>query len=126
MSSSKNQVFLLYLYAHYLVPAPDSVSVTAVGNQTVGRSLMLKCSVTTVKGITSRMDIVWSSNSSELKRTEGVNSDFTSDNLVTYINSYNAIQINTSDDGRVFGCEILVNTIPPLMVYGNVTLDVIG
>ena len=110
----------------YLVPVPNSTSVTVVGNQTVGQSLMLKCTVTTVKGITSRMDIVWSSNSYELKRTEGVNSYFTSDNSETYTDSYNAIQINTSDDGRVFDCKLLVNTIPLLIIDGSVTLDVIG
>ena len=114
-----------FIYS-YLVPVPDSVRVTVVGNQTVGQSLMLECTVTTVKGITSRMDIVWSSNSYELKRIEGVNSNFISDNLVTYKDSYNEIQINTSDDGRVYGCEILVNTIPPLMLDSNVTLDVTG
>ena len=108
------------------MPAPDSIAVTVVGNQTVGQSLVLKCIVTTVKGITSRMDMVWSSNSYELRRTEGVNSDFTSDNSVTYTDSYNAMQINTSDDGRMFGCKLLVNTIPPLMIDGSITLDVIG
>ena len=47
-------------YYYVLVP-PPTVLVTAPNNQTVGQSLSLQCEVTTVRGITSRVDIVWSS-----------------------------------------------------------------
>ena len=110
----------------HLVSVPDTVNVTVISTQTVGRSLTLECSVTTVRGITSRVDIVWSSNGSELKRIKGVNGIFTPDNLVAYTESYDAVQINTSDDGRMYGCEMIVNTSPPVMVDGNITLDVTG
>ena len=92
----------------------------------MGQSLTLQCEVTTVRGITSRVDIVWSSNGLELNRTEGVNINFTSDSSVTYTDYYDVVQLNTSDDGRVYQCEVFVNTSPPLMADGNVTLDVNG
>ena len=108
------------------MPIPDTVNVTVISSQTVGQPLTLECNVTTVRGITSRMDIVWSSNSTVLKTIKGMNGSFTSDNSVAYIDSYDAVQINTSDDGRVYVCEIFVNTSPPVIIDGNTTLDVTG
>ena len=108
------------------MPTPDSINVNVISNQTVGQSLTLQCSVTAVRGITSRVDIVWSSNGVELRRIEGVNVSFTSDTLVTYTDHYTALQLNTRNDGRVYQCAVLVNTIPSLMADDNITLDVNG
>ena len=102
------------------------MTVNVPSNQTVGQSLTLESSITTVRGITSRVDIVWSSNGSELKRVKGANVSFTSDSAVTYTDYYDALQLNTSDDGRVYQCEVLVNVIPPLTATENVTLDLSG
>ena len=118
--------FKYCIFYHYLVPTPDIVSLTVITTQTVGQALTLECNATTVRGITSRVDIVWSSNGLELKRIEGANVSFISDSLVTYVDYYNALQLNTSDDGRVFQCKMIVNTSPALMADDNVTLDVIG
>jgi len=45
-------------YPICLLPTP-SLLVTALNNQQVGDPLLLKCNVTTVRGITSSVDIVW-------------------------------------------------------------------
>ena len=92
----------------------------------VSQPLTLECYATTVRGITSRVDIVWSSNGVQLKRIEGVNGSLISDNTVTYTDYYNVFQLNTSDDGTIYQCEVLVNLSPPLMIDGNITLDVTG
>ena len=102
------------------------VNITVISDQTVGQSLTLESSITTVRGITSRVDIVWNSNGEELRRIMGANVSFTSDSLITYTDYYNAFQINTSDDGRVYQCTVFVNASPPLMADGNMTLDVNG
>ena len=109
-----------------VVPVPDTVNITAISAQTVGQPLTLQCTIATVRGITSRVDIVWSSNGSELKRIKGANVSFMSDSAVTYTAYYDALQLNTSDDGRLYHCEVFVNTSPPLMANGNITLDVTG
>ena len=110
----------------FLVPIPDIVNVAVISTQTVGQPLTLECNVTTVRGITSRMDIVWSSSSTVLKRTKGMNGTFTSDNSVAYTDSYDAVQINTSDNGRVYVCEMFMSTSSPVVIDGNTTLDVTG
>ena len=102
------------------------VNVTATKTQMVGQSLTLECSVTTVRGITSRVDIIWSSDGTELERMEGVSVSSTTDNSVVYTDTYNISQLNTTDDGREYQCEVVINTSPPVIANDSVTLDVMG
>ena len=107
------------------MPTPN-VTVTAPNTQIVGQSLTLECSVTTVRGIISRVDIIWSSDGTQLERMEGVNVSSTTDNSVVYTDTYNISQLNTTDDGREYRCEVVINTSPPVMANDSVTLDVMG
>ena len=110
----------------YIVPPPGTVTMAIISTQIVGQSLTLQCNATTVRGITSRVDIVWSSNGVQLRKIKGANVSFISDSLVTYTDYFNAFQLNTSDDGTVYQCEVFVNTNPLLMADNNITLDVNG
>ena len=115
----------MYLCLLYIVPTP-TVNVTALSNQIVGQSLTLQCEVTTVRGITSRVDIVWSDDdNTELQRTSGVSSTTVGNSLV-YIDSYTISQLNTTDDGRVIQCEVMINASTLITSTDNITLDVIG
>ena len=98
---------------------------TAPDTQTVSHSLTLQCEVTTVRGITSRVDIVWSSDGTELRRINNVSST-TMDNSLVYTDSYTISQLSTTDDGRVIQCEVIINTSPSVIANDNITLDVIG
>ena len=98
---------------------------TAPNTQTVGQSLTLQCNVTTVRGITSRVDIVWSSGGTELERMNGVSST-TMDNSLVYTNSYAISQLITTDEGRVIQCEVVINASPSVMASDSITLDVTG
>jgi len=106
-------------------PTPH-LNVTVLNTETVGQSLTLECSVTIVRGITSTVDIMWSSDGTELERMEGVNVSSTTDNSVLYTDTYNISQLSTTDDGREYQCEVEINTSPPVMSNDSVTLDVIG
>ena len=98
---------------------------TAPITQTVGQSLTLQCEVTTVRGITSRVDIVWSSGGTELERMNDVSST-TMDNSLVYTDYYNISQLTTTDDDRVIQCEGVINANPPIMANDSITLDVTG
>ena len=98
---------------------------TAPITQTVGQSLTLQCEVTTVRGITSRVDIVWSSGGTELQRMHNVSSTIMDDSLV-YTDSYTISQLSTTDEGRVIQCEVVINASSPVMANNNITLDVTG
>ena len=92
----------------------------------VSQPLTLECTITTVKGITSRVDIMWTSNGVELKRIDGANISFVSDKSEMYIVFYDILQLTTSDHSREFQCEIIVNTTPSVMANGSISLDVTG
>ena len=101
------------------------VNVTAPNTQIVGQSLTLQCEVTTVRGITSRVDIVWSSGGTELERMNNVSST-TMDNSLVYTDSYTISQLSTTDEGRVIQCEVVINADPLVMANDSITLDVTG
>ena len=82
--------------------------------------------MTTVRGITSRVDIVWRNNGSEVNRIEGVNVTSTRPYLVLYKVYHTIPLLSTTDDGRVYQCKVVINTSPPTMATSNITLDVIG
>ena len=91
----------------------------------MGQSLILQCVVTTVRGITSRVDIVWSSNGIVLRRINDTIAT-TMDNSLVYTDSYNISQLSTTDDGRVIQCEVVINASPSIMATDNITLNVMG
>ena len=97
---------------------------TAPNTQTVGQSLTLQCEVTTVRGITSRVDIVWSSGGKELERMNV--SSTTMNNSLVYTHSYTILQLSTTDNGRVIQCEVVIHSSPPVMATDGITLDVMG
>ena len=106
---------------YFVVPTP-TVNVIALSPPTVGQFLVLHCSITTVRGITSRVDITWRSGGVILTRRNITPTMM--ENLLIYTDYYGISHVlNTTDDGREFQCEVVINT---LMTTGSVTLDVIG
>ena len=109
---------------YYIISVPPpTVSVTAPSNQTMGQSLTLQCEVSTVRGITSTVDIVWSSGGVELNRTNGLTP---MGNPPVYTDSYTISQLSTTDEGREIQCEVVINASPPLTASNNTILNVTG
>ena len=119
-----SNVFIYVVENFISVPTP-TVNVTAPNTQTVGQSLTLQCEVTTVRGITSRVDIVWSSGGMELERMNDTSST-TMDNSLVYTHSYTIPPLSTTDDDRVIQCQVVINTSPSVMATDSITLDVTG
>ena len=116
-----------YICIQYFLVVPDPViSMDAHAIQTVSKPLTLDCNITTVRGITSRVDIVWSSNGLELRKIEGTESNLTQDNSVLYMDSYTIPQLGTVDEGRIYQCGIIINQAIPIVFNSNITLDVTG
>ena len=95
-------------------------------SQIVGQSLTLECSVTTVRGITSRVDIVWSIDGVQVEMIEGANITILGETYAMYKVYYHIPLLSTPDDGRVYQCKAVVNTNPPVMGTDDVILGVIG
>ena len=94
--------------------------------QTVGQSLLLECIVTTVRGITSSVDIVWSSDDVVLDTERNVSINLTTLYSASYTSTYIIPQLGTLDDGRVYSCEVVINANPLVTATGTAMLDVNG
>ena len=105
------------------VPTPN-VSVTAVSIQTVGQSLILQCEVITVRNITGRVDIVWSTNGTIVNTTRVTATIM--DYLLVYRDYYTISELNTYDDGVMYECRLAVRGGSALRASDTVSLDVTG
>ena len=116
----------MYIHCSCITVPTPSININILNNQTVGQSLTLESTVTTVRGITSRVDIVWSSNGLVLKLTEGFNQTSTSNNSVIYTDIYTIPQLNTADEGRAIQYDIVINAVATVTASDSVTLNVTG
>jgi len=82
--------------------------------------------VTTVRGITSRVDIVWSSDGSILNKEDNNSIASSTKNFAVYTNTYTISPLSVSDDGKTYWCKSVINSKPPVAAFDNVTLDVMG
>ena len=83
--------------------------------------------MTTVRGITSRVDIVWSSDGVVVGTTEGASPSATTDNYMEYSNVYTISQINETEvDGVVYQCEMIINSLSLVMALQYVVLNPLG
>ena len=92
----------------------------------MSQSLTLECSIITVRGITSRVDVVWSSNGSLVKRIEGLNHSSTTVSSVLYTDMYTIPQLSTADEGRMLQCKTFINATSLVTASDNITLNVTG
>ena len=116
------------MYLSYtLVPKPV-VILEILNNQTVGQSLRLECNVTAVRGITSKVDMLWFSNGSEIKRIEGVNFSSISNNseLVQFTDFYIIPQLTTADENTSYQCEVLIDANLSIKTVESISLNVTG
>ena len=107
-----------------VVPSP-SVTVTAPNNQTVGQPLTLTCNAATVRGVTSRVDIVWSRGDNRLNRSNRI-TPTTMNSLLLYTDTYTILPLSTDDDDREYECSVVIHTSPLTMFNNSVLLDVAG
>ena len=114
-------MFFKYLYT---VPQPI-VTVTAPDIQLEGQPLTLQCEVTTVRGITSEVDIVWSIGGIVLLREQDV-SPTLMDNSMVYTDSYTISSLTSMDVNRIVQCEAVIKAPDEVTASDSVTLNVIS
>lgn len=107
-----------------VVPIP-TVNVTVPKAQIVGQSLTLKCSGTTVRGITSRVLIVWRRNNIIVASTSGVIPTIMNNSQV-YTNFYTILQLSTADNGVMYQCKLDVRENVGVNANDIVKLHVTG
>ena len=82
--------------------------------------------MTAVRGITSRVDIVWSSDGIEFRTSVGHFISSTTNTSVTYVDTYTITQLDTTNEGQQLQCTVVINGLLPVIASDIVTLDVSG
>ena len=108
------------------VSSTINVVVATLNEQIVGQPLMLECAVSSPRGISSRVDVVWSRDGVEIEHINNISSNFSSPEVVVYTNIYTIPLLGTYDDDIVYECEVIINSSPILKITDSVTLGVTG
>ena len=110
---------------YFSVPSPG-VILKVPDMQIVGQLLSLECVVVTTRGITSTIDIIWSSDGVDIENTIGATVSSSDNSSIVYKDFYNILLLTTTEDGRVYNCKGVINTTPNLTAESNITLNIIG
>ena len=86
----------------------------APNTATVKEAVDMECSVTTVSGVKSRVDVVWSFNGTEIERVEAIGINYTTNSSTVYSHVY---KVNLTEPGGVYQCEAIININPPMKAY---------
>ena len=98
------------------------MTISAPNNLTTGQSVTLNCSAVAVRGITSRVGIVWYDNGIQVRRMDNVTASIINGTAMVYADSLNISSLTRQHDGRVYVCEVIISIEPLLVNFSSVTL----
>ena len=90
------------------------------------RPLILQCTATIVRGITSRVDIIWTTGDTQVRRVNNVIAISNINSTSVYYDSFIIPSLNISDIGIVYQCEVLINSVVPTTAKANFTIPIPG
>ena len=114
---------VLFITHFYIVPTP-AVTVSVPNNLTTGQSVILDCSIVIVRGITSRVDVVWYDNSVQVRKMDNVTASIITGTVAVYTDSLNISSLTQRHDGRVYSCEAIINSEPLTTAFSSIRLNV--
>ena len=99
------------------------MSISVPNNITAGQPQTMDCTMVAVRGITSRMDIVWYNNSIPVRRVNNVTASIINGTAAVYMDSFN-ISLTIKDDGIVFSCQGVINDELIFTIHSSIRLNV--
>ena len=94
-------------------------------NLTIGDPLTLDCTVTAVRGISSSVDIVWSTRGREVRRVDNITADIENDSAI-YTDSFEISSLSAIDNGREYQCAVVINANQPIYSSDKITTNFTG
>ena len=91
------------------------------GSLIISEPLTLDCTVTVVRGISSSVDIIWTTGGRELKRLDNVMADITNNSAI-YTDSFEISSLSAIDNGREYQCTVVINAYQPVSSSDQITL----
>ena len=122
--------YYIYSYVHFIVPKPlvqitvfdhETLRNQTLRNVTIGDPLTLDCTVTAVRGISSSVDIIWTTGGRVVRRVDNITADIESDSA-TYTDSFEISSLSAIDNGREYQCTVVINANPSVISKDQITL----
>ena len=92
-----------------------------IGNVTIGDPLTLDCTVTAVRGISSSVDIIWTTGGRVVRRVYNITADIENDYAI-YTDSFEILTLSAIDNGREYQCTVVINAYQPVYNSDHITL----
>ena len=90
-------------------------------NVTIGDPLTLDCTVTAVRGISSSVDIIWTTGGRVVRRVDNITADI-KNNSAIYTDSFEISSLSAIDNGREYRCAVLINASQPVNSSDQITV----
>ena len=90
-------------------------------NLTIGEPLTLDCTVTAVRGISSSVDIIWTTGGRVVRRVYNITADIENDYAI-YTDSFEISSLSAIDNGREYQCTVVINAYQPIYNNDHITL----
>ena len=94
-------------------------------NLAIGDPLILDCTVIAVRGISSSVDILWTTGGRVVKRVDNITADIENDNAI-YTDSFKISSLSVIDNGREYQCTVVINANQPVYSNDQITLKFPG
>ena len=119
----EQQTFVDYETSGDITSAESEDSIFA--NVSINDPLTLDCTVTGVKGISSLVDIIWTTGGRVVRRVEDIMADIENDSAI-YTDSFEISSLSAIDNGREYQCTVVINASQPIYSSDQFTLIFTG
>ena len=103
----------------------DTVENGTMNGLTIGDPLTLYCTVTAVRGISSSVDIIWTTGGREVRRVNNIIPDVDNGSAI-YTDTFEISSLTAIDNGRVYQCTVIINASPQVFSSDRITLNISG
>ena len=103
-----------------------TVEATTANNPTIYQPLILQCTATIVRGITSTVDIIWTTGDTQVRRVNNVTASSNINSISVYNDSFIIPPLNISNIGSVYQCEVLFNSMLPTTAKAEYIIPIPG
>ena len=98
----------------------------AISIPAINQPLTLQCTATIVRGITSRVDIIWTTGDTQVRRVNNVTASSNINSTSVYYDSFIIPLLNITDIGNVYQCEVLINSVASTTANANYIIPTPG
>ena len=103
-----------------------AVEVMATGIPAINQSLTLQCTANIVRGISSTVDIIWTTGDAQVRRVNNVIVSSNINSTSVYNDSFIIPSLDISDIGSLYQCEVLVNSVIPTKAKADYIIPIPG